>query len=43
MRLIVNHPAFADIPGILEVPGYDGEGPDRANLDTLRELRGEEA
>ncbi len=40
MRLIVNHPAFADIPGILEVPGYDGQGPDRANLDTLRELRG---
>jgi deoxyribonuclease-4 len=43
MRLIVNHRAFADIPGILEVPGYDGQGPDRANLDTLRELRGEEA
>ena len=42
MRLIVNHPAFNDIPGILEVPGYDGEGPDRANLDTLRELRGKE-
>jgi len=43
MRLIVNHPAFADIPGILEVPGYDGEGPDAANLDTLRALRGKEA
>ena len=43
MRLIVNHRAFADIPGILEVPGYDVQGPDRANLDTLRELRGEEA
>jgi deoxyribonuclease-4 len=43
MRLIVNHRAFADIPGILEVPGYDGQGPDRANLDTLRELRGKEA
>ena len=42
MRLIVNHPAFTDIPGILEVPGYDGEGPDRANLDTLRELREKE-
>jgi len=43
MRAIVNHPAFADIPGILEVPGYDGEGPDAANLDTLRALRGKEA
>ncbi|MGD0998435.1 MAG: deoxyribonuclease IV [Thermoleophilia bacterium] len=43
MRLIVNHRAFADIPGILEVPGYEGQGPDRANLDTLRELRGKEA
>jgi len=42
MRLIVNYPAFSDIPGILEVPGYDGQGPDRANLDTLRELRGKE-
>jgi len=42
MRLIVNHPAFTDIPGILEVPGYDGEGPDAANLDTLRGLRGKE-
>ncbi len=42
IRLIVNHPAFTDIPGILEVPGYDGEGPDRANLDTLRELRRKE-
>ena len=43
MRLLVNHRAFAGIPGILEVPGYDGEGPDRANLDTLRELRDKEA
>jgi deoxyribonuclease-4 len=43
MRLLVNHPAFADIPGILEVPGYDGQGPDRANLDTLHALRAKEA
>jgi deoxyribonuclease-4 len=42
MRLIVNHPAFSDIPGILEVPGYDNEGPDQANMDTLRMLRREE-
>jgi deoxyribonuclease-4 len=38
MRVIVNHPAFSGVPGILEVPGYDGRGPDRANLDTLHEL-----
>jgi len=38
MRLIVNHAAFSGVPGILEVPGYDGRGPDRANLDSLREL-----
>ncbi|HMK93390.1 MAG TPA: deoxyribonuclease IV [Thermoleophilia bacterium] len=39
MGLIINHPAFAAIPGILEVPGYDDQGPDQANMDTLRELR----
>jgi deoxyribonuclease-4 len=38
-RAIVNHPAFADLPGILEVPGHDGEGPDLANMATLRSLR----
>jgi len=39
-RLIVNEPAFADLPGILEVPGLDGEGPDRENLARLRGLTG---
>ncbi len=37
-RAIVRHPAFADVPGILEVPGYDGAGPDRRNMDVLRDL-----
>ena len=37
-RAIVNHPAFADVPGILEVPGFDGEGPDARNVRILREL-----
>jgi deoxyribonuclease-4 len=37
-RVIVNEPAFADLPGILEVPGIDGEGPDRENLARLRAL-----
>jgi deoxyribonuclease-4 len=38
-RGIVNHPAFADIPGILEVPGFDGNGPDRRNVELLEGLR----
>jgi len=42
-RAIVNHPALADVPGILEVPGFDGEGPDLRNVMILRELAGEYA
>lgn len=37
-RLLVNEPAFEDLPGILEVPGLDGSGPDRENLARLRAL-----
>jgi deoxyribonuclease-4 len=36
---IMAHPAFADLPFILEVPGMDGSGPDKANLDILKEIR----
>lgn len=38
-RSIVNHPAFADVPGILEVPGFDGNGPDLVNVELLKGLR----
>ena len=38
-RGIVNHPAFAEVPGILEVPGFDGNGPDLRNVDLLKEMR----
>jgi deoxyribonuclease-4 len=38
-RAIVNHPALADLPGILEVPGFDGQGPDVRNVEILRALR----
>ena len=38
-RGIVNHEAFAGIPGILEVPGFDGNGPDLRNVELLKELR----
>jgi deoxyribonuclease-4 len=39
-RLLVNEPAFSHLPGILEVPGLDGEGPDKENLARLRALVG---
>jgi deoxyribonuclease-4 len=42
-RAIVNHPALATVPGILEVPGFDGEGPDARNVQILHELMEEEA
>ena len=37
-RHLMNHPAFDDLPGILEVPGFDGHGPDRRNVELLRSL-----
>jgi deoxyribonuclease-4 len=40
MTTIVNHPAFAEMPGITEVPGFDGHGPDEQNMELLRSLRG---
>jgi deoxyribonuclease IV len=39
-RHVVNHPAFNDLPGILEVPGFDGHGPDKRNVELLRSLVG---
>ena len=40
-RRIVAHRAFKDVPFLLEVPGLDGKGPDQANVDLLKTLRGE--
>ena len=40
-RVVMAHPAFRDVPFLLEVPGEDGEGPDKANLDVLKALREE--
>lgn len=40
-RVIMAHPAFRDIPFLLEVPGFDKEGPDKENLDILRQIRDE--
>lgn len=35
---LVSHPALAEIPFLLEVPGLDGNGPDAENVATLRRL-----
>ena len=36
---ILSHPAFADVPFYLEVPGFEKEGPDKPNVDTLKSIR----
>ena len=36
---ILSHPAFADVPFYLEVPGFEKEGPDKPNVDTLKAIR----
>ncbi len=37
-RSIVNHRQLCRLPGFLEVPGFDGNGPDAENLRRLRAL-----
>jgi deoxyribonuclease IV len=32
------HPALRGLPWVMEVPGFDGQGPDASNLNTLRRL-----
>ena len=36
---IMGNPAFRDVPFFLEVPGMENKGPDRENLDLLKEIR----
>jgi len=36
---IMGHPAFAEVPFLLEVPGIEGEGPDKPNVDALKKMR----
>ncbi|MCH8850868.1 MAG: deoxyribonuclease IV, partial [Chloroflexi bacterium] len=38
-EVIMAHPAFRDVPFLLEVPGLEGEGPDKPNVDILKEIR----
>ena len=35
---ITSHPAFREVPFILEVPGFDGKGPDQRNVETLKAI-----
>lgn len=37
---VVNHPDLAHLPLILEVPGVDKSGPDKANIARVRDLLG---
>ncbi len=38
---IMAHPAFAKVPFIIEVPGFGNQGPDKENLDILKDIRKE--
>lgn len=38
---IMSHSAFADVPFYLEVPGFEKDGPDKPNVDTLKAIREE--
>ncbi len=37
-RVILNHPLANRVPIIIETPGFAGRGPDKENLDILKEL-----
>ena len=38
-RNVMSHPAFRDVPFLLETPGFDKSGPDLRNVDTLKSVR----
>lgn len=38
IKQLINHPKFAHLPLILEVPGMEGMGPDKANIDRVKKL-----
>ena len=39
-EVIMGHPAFREVPFLLEVPGADGKGPDKENVERLKGIRG---
>ena len=38
-EVIMAHKAFRDVPFLLEVPGVDKSGPDKPNVDMLKQIR----
>ncbi len=40
-KVIMAHPAFREVPFLLEVPGADGKGPGKADVDVLKAIREE--
>ncbi len=36
---IMENPVFADVPFFLEVPGFEGNGPDQKNVEILKKIR----
>ena len=36
---LIANPAFRDVPFFLEVPGFEGKGPDQQNMAILRDIR----
>jgi deoxyribonuclease-4 len=38
-EVIMGHRMFTDVPFLLEVPGFEKEGPDKANVDILKAIR----
>ena len=37
-KVIMGRPAFREIPFLLEVPGFEKKGPDKENVDILRQI-----
>ena len=37
-QVIMCHPAFRDVPFLLEVPGFERKGPDKENIDLLHSI-----
>ena len=40
---VMGNSAFQDVPFLLEVPGFEGKGPDSQNIDILKKIRQEVA
>lgn len=40
LKMLINHPKFAHLPLIMEVPGIEGAGPDQENIDRVKTLLG---